>query len=98
MRRWWIAVALTVWLSGFAPPGAVARAPGAGAGSSETATSPTAAVQAPPSWSSWPERLLYRAREYRGNPAWLGIVTGALLVVALGFGVVTLGSAMRGRR
>jgi hypothetical protein len=67
-----------------------------GAGTAQAATSPTAGDPAPS--ASLPERILHRARQYRGNPAWLGVVTGALLVVALGFGAVTLAAAARERR
>jgi hypothetical protein len=74
-------------LSGCAsdPP---ALTPTAGAGSAEAATSPTAGE--PPSTAPLGQRLIHRARQYRGNPTWLGVITGALLVVGLGFGVVGL--------
>jgi hypothetical protein len=69
-----------------------------GAGSSR-ATSPTA--RDPSASAPLPQRFLQRARLYRGNPPWLGVITGGLLAVALGFGVVTLLSLLRdagGRR
>jgi hypothetical protein len=36
------------------------------------------------------QQILHRARNYRGNPLWLGVFTGALLVFMLGLAVVTL--------
>jgi hypothetical protein len=64
-----------------------------GAGSPREATSPTVASDEAP--SALPARVLYRAREFRGNPVPLGVLTGAVLVVALGLGVVTLLNAYR---
>jgi hypothetical protein len=96
MRRCWIVAALTALvLSGYAGHGVEAWVP-SGAGTSQAATSPTAGD--PPPSASLPERIFLRARQYRGNPPWLGIATGALLVVALGFGAATLAAAQRERR
>jgi hypothetical protein len=33
---------------------------------------------------------MHHARQYRGNPAWLGVLVGALLLVGLGGGVSVL--------
>jgi hypothetical protein len=59
-----------------------------GAGSAVAATSPTGA-ELPPGAPAL-RRLVHHARQYRGNPIWLGVVVGALLVVGLGCGVVVL--------
>jgi hypothetical protein len=91
-RRVIVAGLTALLLSGHAGNSVEAWVP-SGAGTSQAATSPTAGDPSPS--SSLPERILHRARHYRGNPPWLGIVTGTLLVVALGFGVVSLGAALR---
>ncbi len=45
--------------------------------------------------ASRPEKIIQHAREFRGNPWPLGILTGAVLLVALGLGVYTVGVAYR---
>jgi hypothetical protein len=45
--------------------------------------------------ASLSEKIIHRAREFRGNPWPLGILTGAVLLVALGLGVYTVGVAYR---
>jgi hypothetical protein len=45
--------------------------------------------------ASLPEKIIHRAREFRGNPLPLGILTGVVLLVALGLGVYTVGVAYR---
>ena len=94
-RRTSVAALTALLLSGHAGDRVEAWVP-SGAGTSQAATSPTAGD--PPSSASLPHRILHRARQYRGNPPWLGIATGVLLVAALGFGVVTLAEALRERR
>ena len=94
-RRGIVAALIALLLTGYAGDSVEAWVP-SGAGTSQAATSPT--VGDPPPSASLPARMLHRGRQYRGNPPWLGIATGALLVVALGFGVVTLGAALRERR
>jgi hypothetical protein len=37
-----------------------------------------------------PERIILRARAFRGNPLPLGVLTGAVLLVAVGLGVYTV--------
>lgn len=41
------------------------------------------------------ERLVHAARRFRGNPRPLGILTGTVLVGALGFGLYTIALAYR---
>jgi hypothetical protein len=45
--------------------------------------------------SSLADRMLHRARSFRGNPVPLGVLTGAILIVALAFGVYTVAAAYR---
>ena len=52
------------------------------------ATSPTAPD--PPRSAPLPDRILQAARHYRGNPPWLGVITGGLLLLAAGAGAVSL--------
>src|SRR5262245_10693204 len=58
------------------------------------ATSPTAPD--PPRSAPLPDRMFQAARHYRGNPAWLGVITGGLLLLAVGAGAVTLVRLWRG--
>lgn len=41
------------------------------------------------------QRIIRRARAFRGNPEPLGVITGAVLLAALVFGVYTIGVAYR---
>ncbi len=45
--------------------------------------------------ASLPEKIIRRAREFRGNPWPLAVLTGTVLLVALGLGVYTVGVAYR---
>jgi hypothetical protein len=45
--------------------------------------------------ASLPEKIIHRAREFRGNPLPLAVLTGTVLLVALGLGVYTVGVAYR---
>jgi hypothetical protein len=56
-------------------------------------TSPAGGPQAAP--ATLPERFMQRARTFRGNPVALGVLTGAILAVALGLGLYTLHVAYR---
>jgi hypothetical protein len=89
MRPRWSAVALaTVLIAGCGSDGSTVLVQESGAGSSQAATSPTAGD--PPPSAPLYQQILHRARNYRGNPLWLGVFTGALLVFMLGLAVVTL--------
>jgi hypothetical protein len=94
MRRVIVALALSSVLSGCGDGAPGPRPPVGGAGSPVAATSPTAPD--PPAAAGLTQRILHRARLWRGNPVALGVVTGALLVVSLGLGLYTLGLAWRG--
>jgi hypothetical protein len=89
MKKRSVALALgMLLLSGGAFDGRPALALSTGAGSADTATSP-AGAELPPGASA-PRRLMHHARQYRGNPAWLGVIVGGLLLVGLGSGVAVL--------
>jgi hypothetical protein len=81
MRR--LALALMISLSLLATDSAFADVPTrpAGAGAETTA--------------SLPLRALLWARSFRGNPVPLGILTGAVLLVALGLGAYTIALVYR---
>jgi hypothetical protein len=89
MKKHWPALALgMLLLSGCTignPPGPAGPT---GAGSAATATSPAGSELAPGAPAL--QRLMHHARQYRGNPAWLGVLVGALLLVGLGGGVSVL--------
>ncbi|HEX2438999.1 MAG TPA: hypothetical protein VHT71_11900 [Methylomirabilota bacterium] len=69
--------------------------PAGGIGIGREPTSPAGYSDETP--SSLPERAIHAARGFRGNPVPLGVLTGAILVVALGFGIYTVGAAYRHR-
>jgi hypothetical protein len=77
--------------SGAPPSGPVST----GAGSSAAATSPTVSDEPMP--SALPQRLVQRGRQFRGNPVPLAVITGAVLLAALGLGVFTIVLAASGR-
>jgi hypothetical protein len=95
MKDAWIVLALSCALVPGCGVSTALRAP-AGAGSPPAATSPTASEPRPS--APLAERILQEARHYRGNPPWLGALTGALLAAALGLGLVTLRRVREDRR
>jgi hypothetical protein len=87
MKKRAISLALGILLlSGGAVDSPPTRAQGAG--TAVAATSPTGAEL--PTGASALQRLLHHARQYRGNPIWLGVAVGALLLLGLGSGAVVL--------
>jgi hypothetical protein len=89
-----VAVALSSVVSACGDGAPAPRPPSAGTGAPIEATSPTAADA--PAAAALPERLLQRARLWRGNPLPLGVVAGALLAASLGLGLYTISLAWRG--
>jgi hypothetical protein len=61
---------------------------GAGSALADVSTSPAGVPDVTP--SALPQKVLQEGREFRGNPLPLGVLTGAVLLVALGLGVYTL--------
>jgi len=66
-----------------------------GSGSPQEATGPTMDPAAAESHSALPRAALQLGRRWRGDPPVLGIVTGSVLLVALGLGVYTILLAYR---
>jgi hypothetical protein len=56
-------------------------------------TSPTGVGDEAP--AGLPARVIFRAREFRGNPIPLGVLTGSVLVAALVLGLYTVRLAYR---
>lgn len=72
-----------------ASPVAAASGPGLG----REPTSPSGWSDAAP--HSLADRIVHEARSFRGNPLPLAVLTGAVLAVALAFGVYTVAQAYR---
>jgi hypothetical protein len=61
---------------------------GAGSARADVPTSPAGDVDA--AQSGLPAKVVLRAREFRGNPISLGVLTGVILLTALGLGIYTV--------
>jgi hypothetical protein len=91
MKKLMLGLSLALLLSASTP--AVTEAAGGFSVGLEP-TSPAGYADDTPS-SSVPQWLIHRARSFRGNPVPLGVLTAAILVVALAFGIYTVAGAYR---
>jgi hypothetical protein len=92
-------VALVLVLAALSLAGCEPRAPRSdervvnGIGLGRLPTSPAGIGEQAP--AGLPGKVIYRAREFRGNPIPLGVLTGGVLVVALILGFYTVRLAYR---
>jgi len=66
-----------------------------GSGSLQEATGPTVDPAAPDTHSALPRAALELGRRSAGDPPLLGILTGSVLLIALGLGIYTIRLAYR---
>jgi hypothetical protein len=67
------------------------RAPGQASGTFSLGAKPTSpAGVGSDTAATLAERIVQRGRQFRGNPLPLGVLTGSVLLVALGLGVYTI--------